>query len=279
MANETSVEKTGGLLNKSDVSKSFWTWQFFSHANYNYERMQGGSFAACMSPIIDKLYPKLEDRIAAYQRHLVFFNTNPNFGTLIHGAVIAMEEQRAEGAEISDEAINAVKTGLMGPLAGIGDTLDQGIIIPIVVALGISIASAGNVFGSILVLVALPIILISLARFFYFQGYKLGSNAVIGLLSSGRMRRMVSAAGIMGCTVMGGLISSYVTLSTTVQFNIGEQVFDLQTQLFDPIMPNLLPLAVTALVFWLLHIKNVNSVKVMVLIMVVGFLGGLAGIF
>ena len=265
-------------LTKGDISRSFWLWQFFSHANYNYERMQGGAFAMCMAPIIKKLYPKQEDKVAGLQRHLEFFNTNPNFGTVIHGAVLAMEEERANGADISDEAISSVKTGLMGPFAGIGDALDQGIIIPLVVALGISLASTGNLAGPLLVLIGLPIILIAIARYFWMQGYKLGSNAVTTILAGGKMKRIIGAAGILGCTVMGGLISSYVSLRTTVVLTIDESTFDLQASLFDAIMPNLLPLAVTLGVFALLRKEKFTSLQIMLGIVVIGFILGLAGI-
>ena len=105
-------------LSRSDVQRSFWLWTFFSHANYNYERLQGTAFAQAMTPIIRKLYKDPDEIKAALKRHLVFFNTEPNVGGVIHGAVIAMEEQRANGADIDDDAINGVKTGLMGPLAG-----------------------------------------------------------------------------------------------------------------------------------------------------------------
>ena len=152
-----------------------------------------------------KLYPGREEKIAGLQRHLTFFNTNPNVGTVIHGAVVSMEEERANGAEISDEAINAVKTGMMGPMAGIGDALDQGVIIPLVVALGISFGSTGNLFGPLLVLIGLPIILMLIAYNCWMKGYSLGSSAISAMLAGGRMKQLIGAAGILGCTVMGGL--------------------------------------------------------------------------
>ena len=62
-------------LSRSDVQRSFWLWTFFSHANYNYERLQGTAFAQAMTPIIKKLYTDPEDIKAALKRHLVFFNT------------------------------------------------------------------------------------------------------------------------------------------------------------------------------------------------------------
>lgn len=272
---ETNVAQK---LTKSDIRKSYWLWQFFSHANYNYERMQGTAFAMAMAPLLKKLYPKHEDLVEGLKRHLVFFNTDPNLGSVIHGAAIAMEEQKASGADITGESINAVKTGLMGPLAGIGDTLIQGIIIPLMVAIGISFGVTGNVFGSLFVLIGLPAVLMTIAYNSWMRGYKLGSNAVTTLLSGGKMKRMIGAAGILGCTVMGGLISQFVSLKTTISFAIGQQAFDLQTQLFDAIMPNMLPLAATLLVFWLLK-KKVKSWKILLGLAIVGFVGGWIGLF
>ena len=190
-----------------------------------------------------------------------------------------VEEQKANGADIDDTAINAVKTGLMGPLAGIGDTLDQGIIIPLIVAIGISIAKDGNVFGSLLVLIALPIILMSIAHYFYWRGYKLGGNAVTTLLQGGKMKRIITAASIVGCTVMGALISSYVTLSTPISFTISGEEFPLQTRLFDAIMPNLLPLLLAFGVLKLLGNEKWSSLKVMLLLIVVFFVCGMFNIF
>src|SRR5512143_2573129 len=137
-------------ITRRDVIWSWVLWTFFSHANYNYERLQATAFAHAMTPIIRKLYKTPEDISAALKRHLVFFNTEPNVGGVIHGAVIAMEEQRANGADIDDDAINSVKSGLMGPLAGIGDSISQGTITPILLSIGISLAASGNVLGPIL---------------------------------------------------------------------------------------------------------------------------------
>lgn len=264
-------------LTKKDVRKSYWLWQFFSHANYNYERMQGTAFAMAMAPILKKLYPNKEDLSKGLTRHLVFFNTDPNLGSVIHGATIAMEEQKANGADISGDTINAFKTGLMGPMAGIGDSLIQGVIIPIFVALGISLSITGNPFGSLLVLAGLPVVLMSLAYNSWMRGYKLGNSAVSSLLADGKMKTWIGAAGILGTTVMGGLISSYVSLSTKVAFTIGEVPFNLQADLFDTIMPNLLPLALSLGIYWL-SVKKMKTWKILLLVAVVGFAGGALGI-
>jgi len=265
-------------LTKKDVQKSYWFWQLFSHANYNYERMQGTAFAMAMAPILKKLYPKKEDLSDGLKRHLVFFNTEPNVGAVIHGATIAMEEQKANGADITGDSINAFKTGLMGPLAGIGDSLVQGIIIPLMVAIGISISINGNVAGSILVLIGLPAILMAIAYNFWMRGYTLGGTAVTQMLAGGKMKTWLSAAGILGTIVMGGLISNYVNFSTSITWTVNEVPFDLQANLFDAIMPNLLPLGLTLLVYWLTT-KKVNTLWILLGVAVVGFIGGWLGIF
>jgi PTS system mannose-specific IID component len=147
--------KAPGLLTRRDVFNAWLRWLFFSHSTYNWERMQGLGFAHSMTPIIEKLYQTKEDISGALKRHLVFFNTQPDIGGVVHGVVIAMEEERAAGAAISDDAINSVKTGLMGPVAGIGDTLQQGILIPIALSIGMNFAvgeavgaaTRGNILG------------------------------------------------------------------------------------------------------------------------------------
>ena len=111
-------------LSKKDVLKAFWKWTFFSHSNYNYERLQASGVLQSMSHLPEKLYPgDKEEQQKFMERHMSFYNTEPHFGGIINGMVVAMEEERANGANVTDDAINSVKTGLMGPMAGIGDTL------------------------------------------------------------------------------------------------------------------------------------------------------------
>lgn len=264
-------------LTKKELRRSFWTWQFFSHANYNYERLQAGAFAHAMGPIIRALYEKKEDTIAALQRHLTFFNTAPNWGAIIHGIVIAMEEKRANGADISDEAISSVKTGLMGPLAGLGDTLTQGTIIPLLLAIGISFGVDGSVFGPLFFLLVCPAVLISIAYNMWMRGYYSGKDAVEELLSSGRLNEIISAAGILGCAVIGALIGQFVNFSTALVINIGQTSIDLQANVFDPIMPKLLPLLLTIGLYKLLD-RGKSPTFLMVGIIVVAFIGTFLGI-
>ncbi|MGC9398917.1 MAG: PTS system mannose/fructose/sorbose family transporter subunit IID [Anaerolineae bacterium] len=277
---EEEVREKPGLLTKQDVFSAWWRWLFFSHSAYNWERMQGLGFAHSMTPIIKKLYTKKEDIVAALKRHLVFFNTQPDFGGIIHGVVISMEERRAAGADISDDAINGVKTGLMGPMAGIGDTLQQGIVIPISLAIGMNIAmggavgtaTRGNILGPLFYLIVVAAFVWGFGWFIFWQGYKQGQAAVTSILKSGLLNRFITAAGVLGNFIIGALTVSFVSLSTPVTLVIGGSTFAIQ-DILNSFMPNLLPLLLTLLIWWLLAKKNVSPTLIMVVIIVVGVLG------
>lgn len=122
----------------------------FLQASWNFERMQNLGWAYTMVPAIKKLYTKKEDQIAALKRHMEFFNTHPYVAAPIVGVTLALEEERANGADIDDAAIQGVKIGMMGPLAGIGDPVFWFTVRPILGALGASLAVSGNILGPIL---------------------------------------------------------------------------------------------------------------------------------
>ena len=269
-----------GLLTRQDVFQAWVRWLLFSHSTYNWERMQGMGFAHSMTPIIKKLYKTKEDISAALKRHLVFFNTQPDMGGVIHGVVIAMEEERAAGVEISDDAINAVKTGLMGPMAGIGDTIQQGIVIPIALSIGMSIALGGNIAAATTGSLLGPLVFFVLVAAFvwgvgwlvWWQGYQQGRTAVTNILKSGTLNRVITGAGVLGNFIMGALVVQFVSLSTSVAFTIGGTAFEVQSVL-DSLMPNLLPLLLVLLLWWLMTKKNVSPTTIMIVVILVGVLG------
>jgi mannose/fructose/sorbose-specific phosphotransferase system IID component len=275
--------ETGGervALSRGDVRRAFWLWTFFSHANYNYERLQGTAFAHAMTPVIRKLYKDPEDIKAALKRHLVFFNTEPNVGGVIHGAVIAMEEQRANGAPIDDDDINSVKSGLMGPMAGIGDSITQGTITPILLSIGIGLAASGNILGPILYFVAEVGIMLGLAYFFWMQGYDRGREGVRSMLSSGTLDRVLTGAGVLGNMVMGALtfqfVHIYLNLSWSIDVGGGQsKLFDVNRDLLGAIMPGLLPLAFTLLTWYLLARRRVSPLSLLVVYIVIAMIGAL----
>lgn len=278
-AAEDKEETKPGLLTKRDVFKSFVRWLFFSHSTYNWERMQGLGFAHAMTPIISKLYKTKEDISAALKRHLIFFNTQPDIGGVVHGIVIAMEEERAMGADISDDAINSVKIGLMGPMAGIGDTIQQGIYIPITLAIGMSVATGGdiggatrgNILGPLFFFFMMLIFVWGVGWWVYYTGYRQGRSAVTGILKTGALDRLMTGAMVLGNFIIGALTVAFVKVSTNFALVIGGTHFVLQ-EVLNEFMPNLLPLALVLLIWWLLAKKQVSPTIIMVVVLAVGIL-------
>ena len=260
-------EKTGvvqSIVTKKDLLYAWFKWFIFSHCCINYERFESLGFTNAISHILAKLYPSKEDLSEALERRQEFFNTEPYIGIVIMGISVAMEEQRAKDGSVSGEAITAVKTGLMGPLAGIGDTLNQAIIYPILLAFSVALVLENNLGVAGVVIYCVLVVAAMAAQSIYFvnYGYRLGKDAVSKILKGGLMDRIVHAAGIVGCGVLGALTATYVSLSTTLTYGSGEQAISLQADFLDQLMPKMLPLAVTLVCFWLVK-KGKGAIKIM----------------
>ncbi|MFV0552360.1 MAG: PTS system mannose/fructose/sorbose family transporter subunit IID [Anaerorhabdus sp.] len=270
---------TSGLITKRDLIQSCINWGFHAQACYNYERMQGIGFCHAMVPIFKKLYKEGSPEMAeAMQRHTGFFNTAPQFAAMIPGLIAAMEEKRFQGAtDIDEGALTAVKTSLMGPLSGIGDTVCQGILVPLLLTFFIGMAMDGNILGPILYFIIITVIVVAMCYFSYMLGYRKGSEAILALLESGLINKIIDAAKVMGCVVIGALVASFVTVNTGIVLSVNQTSFNLQTQLFDVIVPGLLPLILT-LGCYKLTDKGVSSTKIMLILVVIVVIGGLTGI-
>lgn len=265
-------------LDKKDIVSAFWRWTFFSHANYNYERLEATGLVHAYKPIIKKLYgDNPEEYKACIKRHMQFFNTEPHIGGVIPGIVIAMEEERANGAPITDEAINGVKTGLMGPFAGIGDTLWQGTLTPILLAFGISLGSQGNLMGPLIYTLLMFGIMFPVAYICWMKGYELGKDGIEKLLGGNQLQMLITGASAMGAMVLGALSSQFVTVKSVAVINIGQMQLDIQATVFDALFKGLLPLGVTMLTLYLLKNKQMKSTTVMAILVIIGLVGGAIG--
>ena len=248
------------LLKKKDLVKSWFNWMYYFQSCYNYERMQGVGFLHSMTYIIKRLYKDdPEERRKAMQRHVQFINTENAFGSAIIGLTAAMEEQKAQGADLDDESFTSIKTGLMGPLAGIGDPLWQGVAIPL--------------------LIVFYAIYYGVGYWLMKLGYEQGSKKILEFMESGTLKKVIAGAGIIGNAVIGGLVANYVSVKTAITIKqSAESVFVLQTELFDKIMPGILALALTMFCYWLLK-KKVSSLKVILIVVAIAVIGGLIGVF
>jgi PTS system mannose-specific IID component len=277
MVNTNEVVQEPRRVARRDVIKAFWNWFFFAQSSYNYERLQGMGVACYMAPILNKLYTKKEDIAAGLKRQMAFFNTEPSFGCLIHGVNIAMEEQKANGAPIGDEEINSLKTGLMGPMAGLGDSIIQGVITPILLAIGIGLAQKGSLVGPALFFVLETIAIVAISFAGWMQGYSRGREGITDLLRSGVLRKVLEYAGILGCGVLGALAAQFVSLSTPISMVSGTTTLKLQDML-DKVLPGLLPLALTLVVFYFVR-KGKNANAILVALIVAGIVGAMLKIF
>jgi mannose/fructose/N-acetylgalactosamine-specific phosphotransferase system component IID len=257
-------------LPKSVLNKSFWRFFWSFQISWNYERDQALGFLWAMIPVLRHLNPDDNKFIAAMQRHITFFNTSPVVGgPLILGTTIAMEEGG------SPSAAESVKVAMMGPLAGIGDTVTYALYNSIILTLGASWALNGQAFGPIF-----------LRRWQFNAGYAQGRN-LITQLAAGALAKVSEGATIVGLIVLGGFIPSVVAVQTNLQISekapsalkgAKATVSYIQTDL-NSILPFLLPVLVTALIYFLMRRFNLHPLWCILIIFVLGIgLGGLTGL-
>ena len=201
-------------LTKSDRKKVWWRSTFLQ-GSWNYERMQNLGWAYSLIPALKKLYTKKEDQIAALERHLEFFNTHPYVAAPIMGVTLALEEERANGVEIDDAAIQGVKIGMMGPLAGIGDPVFWFTVRPILGALGASLAASGNLVGPLLFFFGWNAIRMAFLWYTQEFGYKAGSE-ITKDMSGGILKDITKGASILGMFILAVLVQRWVSINFTV---------------------------------------------------------------
>ncbi|MEL4357910.1 MULTISPECIES: PTS system mannose/fructose/sorbose family transporter subunit IID [unclassified Luteococcus] len=271
-----AVESTP--IRKRDLVHAWLIWENFPQTCYNYERMMGQAVAHTFVPIARRLYKNSPDeKKEMMKRESEFFNVHIEFGACILGLAIALEEQKAMGKPVPGALITSLKTSLMGPLSGIGDTIFQGVLIPILLAICIDITQTGSIWGSVTYAVAIIAIAFGLSYANFMFGYRAGAERVMEFLERGLLDKILRGAEIMGCMVMGGLISNFVFIETPLKITSSTKTFEIQTQLLDAIMPKVLPLAFTMFVYWLIK-KKVSSVKIILLIVAIGVVLGVLGI-
>ncbi|WP_047680261.1 MULTISPECIES: PTS mannose transporter subunit IID [Xenorhabdus] len=264
-------------LTQSDINGVFLRSNLLQ-GSWNFERMQALGFCFSMVPAIRRLYPEnTEERKLAIKRHLEFFNTHPYVAAPILGVTMAMEEQRANGANIDDGAINGIKVGLMGPLAGVGDPIFWGTVRPVFAALGAGIAMSGSLLGPILFFFLFNLVRLLTRYYGVAYGYKKGMD-IVKDMGGGFLQKMTEGASILGLFVMGALVNSWTKVN--IPFVISkvpdpitgvEKVTTIQT-ILDQLLPGIAPLLLTFGCMWLLR-KKVNPLWIIIGFFVIGIIG------
>lgn len=250
--------------------------------SWNFERMQALGFAYAMVPVIKRLYPdpNSEERKSAVKRHLEFFNTQPFVAAPVLGVTIAMEEQRANGKEIDDAAINGIKVGLMGPLAGVGDPIYWGTARPVFAALGANLALNGNILGPILFFVLFNLVRLATRYFGVTYGYKKGLD-VVSDMSGGLLQKLTEGASILGLFIMGALVQKWTSINVPlqvaeIQMQDGTVKVETIQSILDSLMPGLLALLLTFACMWLLR-NRVNALWIILGFFAIGIFGAWTG--
>ena len=296
-------------LSQADRKKVWWRSQFLQ-GSWNYERMQNLGWAYSLIPAIKKLYTNKEDQAAALKRHLEFFNTHPYVAAPIMGVTLALEEEKANGTDIEDAAIQGVKIGMMGPLAGIGDPVFWFTVRPILGALGASLALTGNIIGPLIFFVAWNAIRMTFLWYTQELGYKAGSE-ITKDMSGGILQDITKGASILGMFILAVLVERWVSIKFV--FNVSsvklddkayihwdklssgykgiqeafaqvgqglsqtpEKVTTFQQNL-DSLIPGLMGLLLTFACMWLLK-KKVSPITIIIALFVVGVLAHVAGL-
>ena len=273
-----SEQVTERKLTIKDLNTSYFMFEVFAQACCSYERLQAPGFFSGMKNVIAKLYTDPEERAEACQRHMEFYNSEfALVGPVILGLTIAMEEEKACGAEIDGLAISAVKTSLMGPLAGIGDTLRQGTLIPIIGSIAISIGQEGNLLGPIFYFFVTLALNFGISYTLYRKAYDKGRDFVGEFFSGGKMGKIMTMVTAMGSITIGALAATTVKLTSTAEIALGDNKLAVQTDILDKVVNNLLPFGMVMLTFYLMN-KKVSVNKVLLILFAIGIIGGLLGI-
>ena len=264
-------------LSKKTLRKSWFAWQSWGQICYNYERMMGLGFCHCMVPVLRELYGNDKEAIAAgLKRHLAYFNTENTWGSIIPGVTAAMEEERANGAQIDDDMENNLKTALMGPMAGIGDSVTQSLVKVVLLSIAIGLSTQGSALGPILLVVLFSAYALGVGYFCYMSGYKFGKSAVTKLLGGGLVKQLTEGLGAMGMMVLGCLVATVIPLTSPLTFDLATGTIEVQ-KILDTILPKLLPL-VSFLVTYSAIKKGVKPTTVIVAMFVVAIVLSLTGV-
>lgn len=288
-------------LSKKALNSSFWRWFYGNLTCFSHEHMQTFGYMWSMLPLIQELYDTKEEQAQKLQTYYPFFNTEPQIGTIVVGITAGLEEARANGAEeIDDEMINGIRAGLMGPLAGIGDSLIVGTYIPVLLGVALGLSEGGSIIGPMFYIVVWNVTSIWFQKFIYNKGYELGGSAVEVIVGE-QATALRESVIIMGQVIVGAMAASWVNITTSLVLttagatgtkmvvdaatgDVVEQTFEttkkvmLQASL-DGAFPKLLTMLFVLLCWWLMAKKNISPIKVMLLMIVVAFVGVFVGFF
>lgn len=276
------------LITKKDVVDGWSKYYLSAEVASGFERLTAPAFSFGMEPVLNKLYhDSPEEYKAALKRHLMFYNSEATWGSMIFGISCALEEERAnmlkngapqEELDASADMITNLKVGLMGPLAGIGDSVNHGMIRPLLLSIFIPVASAGLWIAGVAPLLIWGVCISLFAYLLATKGYALGKKSVVGILQSGTLSKFINMASVLGLFMMGALSSTYIKLNTAIKWaDVSGKPVLLQDKL-NGIFPNMLPLLVVFGVYFYIKKFGPKYVRILISLLVIALVLSFFGI-
>ncbi|MGI6608672.1 MAG: PTS system mannose/fructose/sorbose family transporter subunit IID [Erysipelotrichaceae bacterium] len=243
----------------------------FLQASFNYERMQAAGWLYGILPGLEKIHTNKEDLAASMTHNLEFFNTHPFLVTFVMGLVMSLEQQKADIA-----TIRAVRVAAMGPLGGIGDAIFWFTVLPIAAGITSNMAINGNIFAPILFLLIFNGVQFAVRYGLMYMSYDLGTGAIEVLTKNAK--EFTHAASMLGVFVVGALTCNYGATTIKIAVQDGETLRSVQA-ILDGILPQLIPLILTLLVYYLIKKKGWSTVKCIGLLLILGLVGAFFGVW
>lgn len=260
------------------LRKAFWR-SFTLYAAVSPAKQGASGFCYSLMPFFNKYYKGDEEgKKKALSRSMSYFNTTIPLSTFIMGLVASMEKENSQRSDFDTSSINAVKSSLMGPLAGIGDSIFWGVLRVIAAGIAVGLGAAGNVLAPVVFLLLFNVPTLLIKYYGTFLGYKLGSEYIQKVYASGLMNILTKAAGIVGLIMVGGMTASMVTFHSTFTLNVkGQTVMELQSML-DQIFMGIVPLGLTLLCYYLLKKRNISITVLIIGVIILSILLSILGI-
>ena len=282
-------------LTKAVLNKMVWR-SLNLQASFNYERMQAAGWLWSILPGLEAIHTNKDDLSTSMTHNLEFFNTHPFLVTFVMGIVLSMEQQKAD-----INSIRAVRVAAMGPLGGIGDALFWFTLVPITAGITANLAIDGNLFGPILYFIITFGVQMALRYWLMYWSYDMGTKAIEVLTANAR--EFTHAASMLGVFVVGALTCNYGATSLGIMIPNGQtaekvkqlviengnivekeveqlkDVFINIQELLDGILPALIPLGLTLMCYTLIKKKNWSPTKCIMLLLVIGIVGCIFGIW
>ncbi|RSM25352.1 PTS N-acetylgalactosamine transporter subunit IID [Aeromonas salmonicida] len=261
-------QQLGAELTRQDINRFAWR-SLLLQASFNYERMQASGWLYGLLPALQKIHTNPKDLSRAMKGHMGFFNTHPFLVTFVMGIVLAMERSKQ-----NVNSIQSTKIAVGAPLGGIGDAMFWLTLLPICGGIGADLALQGSIMGAVFFFLLFNVVHFGLRFGLAHYAYRMGVAAIP--LIKANTRKVGHAASIVGMTVIGALVATYVRLGTTLEITAGDAVVKLQADVLDKLMPAFLPLIYTLAMYALIR-RGWSPLRLIVITVVLGIVGKFAG--